>query len=121
IQASDDRLLAHIADTEARIELAGGDLTAAARLADEAMELSRRTENRPALLDAMVTKARILLDADNAAAATALLAEAADIVCTSGPVGRRKDVLSAWADALARSGDHARAYEVMREAAQPAR
>ncbi len=121
MQASDDRLLAHIADTEARIELAGGDLTAAARLADEAMELSRRTENRPALLDAMVTKARILLDADNAVAATALLAEAADIVCTSGPVGRRKDVLSAWADALARSGDHARAYEVMREAAQPVR
>ncbi|HEX7471517.1 MAG TPA: helix-turn-helix domain-containing protein [Candidatus Limnocylindrales bacterium] len=121
IKASDSRLLAHIADTQARIELAGGDLATASRHADEAIALSRRTENRPALLDAMVTKARILLDGDDALAATALLAEAADIVCTSGPVGRRKDVLSAWADALARSGDHARAYEVMREAVQPAR
>jgi transcriptional regulator with XRE-family HTH domain len=121
IQAGDDRLLAHIADTQARIELAAGDLAAATSLADEAIELSRRTKNRPALLDAMVTKARILLEDGDSDAATALLAEAADMVRTSGPIGRRKDVLTAWAEALARAGDHARAYEIMREAAQPAR
>jgi transcriptional regulator with XRE-family HTH domain len=121
LQAGDDRLLAHIADTQARIELAGGDHAAATVLADEAIELSRRTKNRPALLDAMVTKARILLEHGDADAATALLAEAADIVRTAGPAGRRKDVLTAWAEALARAGDHAHAYEIMREAAQPAR
>ena len=69
----------------------------------------------------MVTKARILLEGGDSDAATALLAEAADMVRTTGPVGRRKDVLTAWAEALARAGDHARAYEIMREAAQPAR
>lgn len=121
IQAGDDRLLAHIADTQARIELAGGAHTAATTLVDEAIELSRRTNNRPALLDAMVTKARILLEGGDPHAATSLLAEAADMVRTTGPAGRRKDVLTAWAEALARAGDHARAYEIMREAAQPAR
>jgi transcriptional regulator with XRE-family HTH domain len=121
VQAGDDRLLAHIADTQARIELAAGDHAAATTLADEAIELSRRTQNRPALLDAMVTKARVLLESGDAAAATALLAEAADTVRAEGPAGRRKDVLTAWAEALARAGDHARAYEIMREAAQPAR
>ena len=121
MQAGDDRLLAHIADTEARIALAGGELAVAARLADEAIELSRKTDNRSALLDGMVTKSRILLEANDGDAATRLLAEAADIVRTSGPAGRRKDVLTVWADALARSVDHARAYEVMREALQPAR
>lgn len=118
--AGDERLLAHIADTQARIELAAGDHTAAATLANEAIELSQATRNRPALLDAMVTKARILLESGDAAAATSLLAEAADIVRTAGPAGRRKDVLTAWAEALAHAGDHARAYEIMREAAQPA-
>ena len=92
LQAGDDRLLAHIADTQARIELAAGHHAAATGLADEAIELSRRTENRPALLDAMVTKARIQLESGDADAATSLLAEAADIVRASGPVGRRKDV-----------------------------
>lgn len=121
VQAGDDRLLAHIADTQARIELAGGAHAAAAALADEAIDLSRRTNNRPALLDAMVTKARILLEGSDHDAATALLADAADMVRATGPVGRRKDVLTAWAEALARTGDHARAYEIMREAAQPPR
>jgi tetratricopeptide (TPR) repeat protein len=121
MQAGDDRLLAHIADTEARIALAGGDLGVATRFADEAIELSRRSDNRSALLDGMVTKARILVEANDGDAATSLLAEAADIVRAAGPAGRRKDVLTAWADALAHSGDHARAYEVMREALQPAR
>jgi transcriptional regulator with XRE-family HTH domain len=121
VQTGDDRLLAHIADTQARIEFATGHHVTAMALADEAIELSQRTQNRPALLDAMVTKARILGASDEPDAATALLAEAADIVRTSGPAGRRKDVLTAWAEALARAGDHARAYEIMREAAQPAR
>ncbi len=120
VQAGDDRLLAHIADTQARIELADGHQAAAMALADEAIELSERTQNRPALLDAMVTKARILGESGGSDAATALLAEAAGIVRATGPAGRRRDVLTAWADALARGGDHARAYEIMREAAQPA-
>ena len=120
-QAGDERLLAHIADTQARIELAADAPAVAGRLADEAIELARHSVNQRALLDAMVTKARALLELDQAADASVLFAEAAELVRTVGPSSRRRDVLGAWADALARSGEHARAYEIMREAAQPNR
>ena len=120
-QAGDDRLLAHIADTQARIELAADEPAAAGRLADEAMELARRSANQRALLDAMVTKARTLLELDRATEASELFAETADLVRTAGPASRRREVLGTWADALAKAGDHARAYEIMREAAQPNR
>jgi transcriptional regulator with XRE-family HTH domain len=120
-QAGDVRLLAHITDTQARIELAADEPAAAGRLADEAMELARRSTNQSALLDAMVTKARALLELDQAAEASKLFAETAELVRSVGPASRRREVLGTWADALARSGDHARAYEIMREAALPIR
>jgi transcriptional regulator with XRE-family HTH domain len=116
IQVHDERLSSHIADTMARIELASGQPEAAERLADEAMDIARRIDSQPALVDAIVTKARTLLALDRAADASALLAQAADMVRTTGPASRRREVLSAWADAVASNGDHARAYEIMREA-----
>lgn len=120
-QVGDDRLSSHIADTMARIELASGKPEAAQGLADEAIDIARRIASQPALVDAMVTKARTLLALDRAADASELLAQAADLVRTTGPASRRRDVLSAWADAVASTGDHARAYEIMREAVVPER
>ena len=119
----DERLLAHIADTQARIELAAGEPVAAAARSPTRRSSSsrRRPRTGPALLDAMVTKARTSSRHDRAT-------DASDAPRRGGRprphrrTGLRaaKDVLSAWADALAHSGDHARAYEIMREAA-PAR
>ena len=85
------------------------------------MELARRSTNQSALLDAMVTKARALLELDQAAEASKLFAETAELVRSVGPASRRREVLGTWADALARAGDHAKAYEIMREAALPIR
>ena len=119
IQVGDERLRSHIADTMARIELASGQPGPAEDLADEAIDIARRIDNQAALVDAMVTKARTLLATDRAPDASRLLADAAELVKTTGPASRRRDVLSAWADAVASTGDHARAYEIMREAVVP--
>lgn len=116
--AGDDWLLAYIADTEARIAMATGDLPAAERLADEAISLADRTSNRKALLDGLVTKARIEVAAGRVEEAAELYGKAAEIARAAGSVARRRDVLSAWADTLARAGHHDRAYELMREALQ---
>ena len=88
------------------------------RLADEAIALSDRTSNRRAMLDGLVTKARILEDTGRPEDASGLFERAAELVRSIGPASRRRDVLGAWADALARAGHHDRAYELMREALQ---
>ena len=117
-RSGNDHLLAHIADTEARIALASGEMADAERLADEAIALSDRTSNRRAMLDGLLTKARILEDAGRPGDASDLFAHAAGLVRSIGPASRRRTVLGAWADALARSGHHDQAYELMREALQ---
>jgi tetratricopeptide (TPR) repeat protein len=117
----DDRLLANLADTEARIALAGGNVVDAERLTDEAIRLSESTGNRKALLDALVTKARTLVEASRGDEAIALFERAAEIARSVGPSARRREVLGAWADALAGMGRHNQAYELMREALQGGR
>ena len=69
----------------------------------------------------MVTKARILLEGGDRMPRPRSWPTPRTWSGTTGPAGRRKDVLTAWAEALARAGDHARAYEIMREAALPTR
>jgi tetratricopeptide (TPR) repeat protein len=117
----DDRQLAHLADTEARIALAGGNLAEAERLADEAIRLAESTSNRKALLDGLVTKARTLVDGRRGEDAIAHFERAAEIARSVGPSARRREVLGAWADALAGMGRHNEAYELMREALQSGR
>jgi tetratricopeptide (TPR) repeat protein len=112
----DDRLLASLADTEAQIALADGNVADAERLADESIRLSESTGNRKALLDALVTKARTLVEGGRAEEAIALFERAAEIARSVGPSARRREVLGAWADALAGMGRHNQAYELMREA-----
>jgi tetratricopeptide (TPR) repeat protein len=117
----DDRQLAHLADTEARIALAGGKLADAERLADEAIRLAEDTANRRALLDALVTKARILVEGGRGDEAIAVFERGADLARSVGPAARRREVLGAWADTLARMGRHDQAYELMREALEAGR
>jgi tetratricopeptide (TPR) repeat protein len=114
-------LLAHLADTEARISLASGDLPSAERQADEAIGRSEQANNLRALLDALVTKARILLRAGREEEAIGLFERAAGLPQTVGSSVRRREVLSAWADTLARLGRHDQAYQIMREALQGGR
>jgi tetratricopeptide (TPR) repeat protein len=117
----DDRQLAHLADTEARIALAGGSIADAERLADEAIRLAESTANRKALLDALVTKARTLVEGGRGEEAISHFERAAEIARSVGPSARRREVLGAWADALAGMGRHNQAYELMREALQGGR
>lgn len=57
--AGDPWLLAHVADTEAQIALARGELDRASALAAEAIEAARGGNNEGALAAALVTAARI--------------------------------------------------------------
>jgi tetratricopeptide (TPR) repeat protein len=57
-ERGDERLAAHLADTEALIALEGGDADAAVELAAEAILLATRTGNDRAVTDALVTRGR---------------------------------------------------------------
>ncbi|HET9457810.1 MAG TPA: helix-turn-helix domain-containing protein [Candidatus Limnocylindrales bacterium] len=110
-----DFLLAHVAETEARIDLAEGRPDAAAEKAAAAGEMARRTGNRKAEISALVTAARAARSAGDGAAAAATLAKAAKLA-RSGPRPRLREILSEWSELLAETGDHQRAYELSREA-----
>ncbi|HYM83788.1 MAG TPA: helix-turn-helix transcriptional regulator [Candidatus Dormibacteraeota bacterium] len=107
--------LAHVTDTQARVALARGDTDRALELGDEALGLAREVGSSAAEIDALVTRARAHRRRGDAARAIESLEAAADRART-GPAGRLRSVLAEWADLLAASGDHARAYELTREA-----
>jgi transcriptional regulator with XRE-family HTH domain len=112
----EERLLAHIADSEARIALAGGDAKQALALADEAIRLADATSNVKAKVDALVTRAQALEASGDGEGSARAFDQAADIVRERGPAGRLREVLGEWAASLARQGEHERAYALTREA-----
>jgi transcriptional regulator with XRE-family HTH domain len=112
----DMRWLAHIADTEAQIALAGSDLDRAATLAEQAIEGAELTGNQKALIDALVTRAQIRWRCGAGESADGDFARAADLARASGSRGRIREVLGAWSEMLAESGDLRRAYDLTREA-----
>jgi transcriptional regulator with XRE-family HTH domain len=112
----EDRLLAHIADSEARIALGDGDPDRALQLTDEAIRLAQATGNVKARVDALVTRARALEATDDGDGSAHAFEEAAAIVREHGPQGRLREVLGEWAASLARQGEHERAYALTREA-----
>jgi tetratricopeptide (TPR) repeat protein len=85
-------------------------------LADEAIGLSRRTDHRKALLDALTTRARSLSALGRAEDAAATFEEAAELAENLGTASRRRQILSAWADTLAALGRHDEAYALARRA-----
>jgi tetratricopeptide (TPR) repeat protein len=112
----DDRLLAHLADTEAQVALASGDPERAIDLAATAIESADRAGAMKAAIDAWTTLARARSALGRTDQALDAFARAADLAREHAPAPRVREVLRAWADALAAAGRHAEAYALAREA-----
>ncbi len=112
----DARWLAHIADTEAQVALAGSALDQAATLAEQAIAGAELTGNQKALMAALVTRAQVRRRRGDSEGADGDFARAADLARASGSRGRIREVLGAWSEMLAESGDLRRAYALSREA-----
>jgi tetratricopeptide (TPR) repeat protein len=112
----DDRLLAHLADTEAQVALASGDAERALDLAATAIERAERAAATKAAIDAWTTLARARSALGRTDQALDAFARATELAREHAPAPRVREVLRAWADALATAGRHAEAYELAREA-----
>jgi hypothetical protein len=108
--------MAHIADTEAQIALAGSAFDQAATLVEQAIDGAQCTGNQKALIDALVTRAQIRRQRGDRESADDDFARAADLARISGSRGRLREVLSAWSEMLAETGDLRRAYDLTHEA-----
>ncbi len=108
--------LGHYLDTQATIRLARGDLNGALALTERALAIE--AEHGPAndQVGARITRAQALTEAGRTAEAEVAWADAAAVARQLSSPLRRRRILAAWAEALARQGRHAEAYEVMREA-----
>ncbi len=113
----DERWLAHVLDTQARVALARGAYDEALRLGHEALGRAQRTANENATIDAQLTIARTEVARrqthealewyERAAASARRLAV---------PQARVREVLGEWADLLSNAGEHQKAFEMLREA-----
>lgn len=112
---ADDFWLAHVGETEAQIALAKGHPQEAAEKAATAADLARKTGNHKAEIDAMLTEARAARSSGDQARSLDVLAAAAKLA-RKGPKPRLREILVEWSDLLAETGEHARAYELSREA-----
>ncbi|MBA2720001.1 MAG: helix-turn-helix domain-containing protein [Chloroflexi bacterium] len=107
--------LAHLGDTDARIALARDDLEGAAQHAATAIELATAVNNSKALVDALLTAARVARRLGDLGAATAAL-ERAEQSSLDGPPARLRQVLTERSELAAETGDLATAYELGRRA-----
>jgi hypothetical protein len=108
--------MAAVADTEAQVALASGDIAGALRLAADAQDYAKRSGNELARLAAMLTEARAMRVDGQLAEAEGKFAAAAALARTSRVPNRLREVLGEWADLRANSGDHRGAYELTSEA-----
>jgi len=123
LELRNDRQRAHVLDTQAQIELARDDWNAALRLANESLELARKSENAPAVADALLTVARAyagLAGAPDGASYVEQAKAAFDRAATVCREGNRpqmlRRVLTEWADFLAGLGEHKAAFALTRQA-----
>jgi transcriptional regulator with XRE-family HTH domain len=112
----DERMLAHVTDTEARVELASGDIERARLLARQALDLGMRTDNLKAQIDALLTQAKTAIATNDQQEARGCYERAAAIARSAERPWRLREVLGEWADLLASLGEHREAYELSREA-----
>ncbi len=113
----DDRWLAHVLDTQARVALARGAHEDALRLGHEALERAEQTSNQNATIDAELTIARTEVVMQKTPEALQWYARAAASARRlAAPQARLREVLAEWADLLATAGEHQKAFEMMREA-----
>lgn len=108
--------LAFVLDSQARIALARGSADEAVRYADEALGLAQLTKNAKASVDALLTLARARTALGDTAGSLAANEQAAELARTAGSPSLVRKSLRDLADALAASGDHQRAFALMREA-----
>ncbi|HEY5488174.1 MAG TPA: helix-turn-helix transcriptional regulator [Candidatus Limnocylindrales bacterium] len=112
----DERALAHVIETQARIALAGGAFDQAARQATAALGLAEGSKNPNAIVQALLTRARARTGMGDMAGALVDNEQAGQVARQSGTPTLLRQALGQWADALALSGDHERAFTLMREA-----
>lgn len=111
----DQRLIAHVIDTEAIIALETGAAELALSLAEESLALGRSIEHRSVILDASVTRARSLAALDRHGEAAIAFAEAA-ATGESASAARRRAIMTSWAESLAALGRHDEAFVLARQA-----
>ena len=113
----DERQLAHVLDTQARVALARGAHDDALRLGHEALDRATRTSNESAAIDAQLTIARTRVAMGKTSEALGWYERAAASARRlSAPQARIREVLGEWAELLANAGEHQKAFEMMREA-----
>jgi transcriptional regulator with XRE-family HTH domain len=112
----DDWYLAYVLDSQARIALARGTADEAAAGAQDALVLARRTGNRKAAVDALLTLGRAKVALGDVPGGLAANEEAGALARQEGSQSLIRRALRDWADALASAGDHERAFALMREA-----
>ena len=98
------------------VALREGRTEAALEMTERAIEHAEATGNDAALTSAYVTRARAQTQLDRIPEAQDSYARAADLARNGGPKARLREVLGEWADLLARTGEHERAYALTREA-----
>jgi len=112
---SDQSLLAHVAETEARIALAAGDHAAVRDRVAEALDLARATHNSHAESSALLTLARSQRQIGDPNA-EATYRQAAELIRSAGPRPRLAEVLREWADLLVAEKRHEEAVDLLQEA-----
>ncbi len=112
----DDRLMAHVVETEGQIALARGETDEAIARSDQARELAQTSEDSKALVSALLLAGRARRTSGDTAGATAALESAAKTARAHGRSRQLMAVLTELAEVAADSGDLRRAYELSREA-----
>jgi transcriptional regulator with XRE-family HTH domain len=111
----DDRLRAHVLETEARIALRAGKQPQAIDLASQTIDLARSVGYARAEADGLLTRARANAKAD-AKAAEADFSAAAGLLRKHGPRSRLREALRDWSQLLVEQDRHAEAVTLLTEA-----
>jgi len=115
-EQGDERMLAHVIETEAQIEAARDNWQRSLDLAQQATDLAARTGNRKATVSAMLSAARAQGRLGDTVAAGKTYEQAAEIARELGKPALLRNALGDWAEFMAESGDHKAAYTLTREA-----
>jgi len=115
-EQGDERMLAHVIETEAQIEAARDNWPASLDKAREAVALAEKTANRKAAVSALLSVARAEARQGDTVGAGRTYQQAAQIARELGKPGLLRNVLGDWAEFMAEAGDHKAAYTLTREA-----
>ena len=115
-QLGDRRWLSHVVETRAQVALARGAPDEAMRLATEALAIADETGNGKAAVSSLRTLARIRRTAGDPMAALQFSEQAAERARATGSPGLIRDAMTELAEGLAQSGEHERAFAILREA-----